>query len=81
MKEDMIDKIESLKTQRGGWTKESLASLGVPWPPPKGWKERLIMQSGQCKHTWYMREHGITCTKCLIIWDKSMDTDSESLDS
>jgi hypothetical protein len=81
MKEDMIKKIESLKTEKGGWTKASLASLGVPWPPPQGWKERLIMQAGQCNHKWYMREAGITCVNCLIIWDKSMDTDSESLDS
>ena len=34
-----------------------------------------------CKHTWYMREPGIQCIKCLIVWDKSMDTNSESLDS
>ena len=34
-----------------------------------------------CKHKWYMREAGITCIHCLIIWDKSMETDSESLDS
>ena len=27
----------------------------------------------KCDHTWYMREEGIQCTKCLIIWDKSMD--------
>jgi hypothetical protein len=24
---------------------------------------------GSCNHTWYMRENGITCTKCLILWD------------
>jgi broad specificity polyphosphatase/5'/3'-nucleotidase SurE len=33
--------VESLKTSNGGWTKESLALLGVPWPPPRGWKKRL----------------------------------------
>ena len=27
----------------------------------------------ECSHTWYMREAGIQCTKCLIIWDKNMD--------
>jgi hypothetical protein len=21
----------------------------------------------ECQHTWYMRENGITCTKCLIV--------------
>jgi hypothetical protein len=23
----------------------------------------------ECKHTWYMRELGIQCTKCLVIWE------------
>lgn len=73
IKEDMVAKIESLKTERGGWTKASLRSLGVEWPPPKGWKERLIMEAGQCQHTWYMRDAGITCTKCGLIWEKEMD--------
>jgi hypothetical protein len=27
----------------------------------------------QCSHTWYMRQLGIQCTKCLIIWEKWMD--------
>jgi hypothetical protein len=22
-----------------------------------------------CDHTWYMRENGIQCTKCLTIWE------------
>jgi len=26
-----------------------------------------------CGHTWYMRELGIQCTKCLILWNRSMD--------
>jgi len=34
--------IEQLKTAAGGWTKESLALMGVDWPPQKGWKERII---------------------------------------
>ena len=25
-----------------------------------------------CSHTWYMREKGITCTKCLVVWDRGM---------
>jgi hypothetical protein len=27
----------------------------------------------ECKHTWYMREDGIQCTKCLILWEKDME--------
>lgn len=25
-----------------------------------------------CEHTWYMRDNGIQCTKCLIIWERDM---------
>jgi hypothetical protein len=34
--------IEMAKTAQGGWTREQLAAWGVPWPPPKGWKQSLI---------------------------------------
>ena len=34
--------IERLKTKNGGWTKSTLKLLGVPWPPPKGWKNKLL---------------------------------------
>lgn len=23
----------------------------------------------ECQHTWYMREPGIQCTKCLVVWE------------
>jgi len=23
----------------------------------------------ECSHTWYMRELGIQCTKCLVMWE------------
>ena len=36
------DKIESARTKNGGWTKETLQSLGVAWPPKKGWKKELV---------------------------------------
>ena len=28
----------------------------------------------ECSHTWYMRQAGIQCTKCLVVWEKEMDT-------
>jgi hypothetical protein len=28
----------------------------------------------ECSHTWYMREEGIQCTKCLVIWDNDERT-------
>jgi hypothetical protein len=37
----IAEKIANLKTPRDGWTKESLAKLGVAWPPAKGWKKKL----------------------------------------
>lgn len=34
--------IEAAMTPSGGWTRDQLAAWGVPWPPPKGWKRRLL---------------------------------------
>jgi hypothetical protein len=28
----------------------------------------------ECQHTWYMREEGIQCTKCLVIWESDERT-------
>jgi hypothetical protein len=39
--------IEAAKTVRGGWTRAQLAVWGVPWPPPKGWKKKLIEKTRQ----------------------------------
>ena len=36
--------IEAAKTVRGGWTRETLARWGVPWPPPKGWRTKLTTE-------------------------------------
>lgn len=33
--------IEAARTPRGGWTRETLAGWGVPWPPPRGWLKAL----------------------------------------
>lgn len=34
--------IEAAKTERGGWTKSTLAAWGIAWPPPRGWKDALL---------------------------------------
>lgn len=34
--------IMAARTPKGSWTRATLASWGVPWPPPEGWKQRLI---------------------------------------
>lgn len=33
--------VEAARTRRGGWTRETLAEWGVPWPPPAGWRQQL----------------------------------------
>ncbi|MGP3948563.1 TnsA endonuclease N-terminal domain-containing protein [Streptomyces sp. 7N604] len=38
------DDIEVARTPAGGWPRDQLAVWGVPWPPPKGWKKKLIDQ-------------------------------------
>lgn len=38
--------LESLRTPNGGYTQETLARLGVSWPPPKGWKKALTRPGG-----------------------------------
>lgn len=35
------EEIEAARTPAGGWTRDTLASWGVGWPPPKGWKKEL----------------------------------------
>ncbi len=36
------DEVAALEISRGGYTRASLESIGVAWPPPKGWKKRHI---------------------------------------
>lgn len=33
--------IENCRSVRGGWSQATLAAWGVPWPPPKGWRQDL----------------------------------------
>jgi hypothetical protein len=35
------EEVMALRTPAGSWTKKTLASWGVPWPPPKGWRVKL----------------------------------------
>lgn len=36
------EEIDGARTAGGSWTRATLAEWGVSWPPPKGWKERLL---------------------------------------
>lgn len=49
--------IESLKTPAGGFTKATLASLGVAWPPPKGWRYKLEVYEPRKRHTIKDEDH------------------------
>jgi hypothetical protein len=49
--------IELNKTAKGGWTRITLESWGVPWPPRKGWKKELEEKfrkssSEEISHNW-----------------------------
>lgn len=41
-KERTRETIEAARSENGGWSRDQLAAWGVPWPPPKGWKQKLI---------------------------------------
>lgn len=34
--------LEAMRSPAGGFTKETLRNLGIPWPPPKGWRSALL---------------------------------------
>ena len=36
------EQILACRTERGGFTRATLAAWGVPWPPPKGWQKALM---------------------------------------
>jgi hypothetical protein len=36
------EQIEAGRSAKGGWTRKKLAAWGVPWPPPHGWRWRLV---------------------------------------
>lgn len=36
------EQINAGKSEKGGWTRETLAGWGIGWPPPRGWKDALL---------------------------------------
>jgi hypothetical protein len=36
------EEIEAARSPQGGWSRAQLAKWGVPWPPPKGWRNALL---------------------------------------
>ncbi len=41
-----LDEIMAKRTPAGGWTWAQFRAWGVPVPPPKGWKQKLIAGVG-----------------------------------
>lgn len=41
MKTPSPNEVLKKQTKKGGWTKKTLMSWGVPWPPPKHWRRDL----------------------------------------
>lgn len=35
------DEVAAAQSGVGGWNRETLATWGVSWPPPKGWRQEL----------------------------------------
>ena len=34
--------IRAAMSPKGGWKRATLEKWGVPWPPPKGWRDKLV---------------------------------------
>jgi hypothetical protein len=39
---DTEREIARRQTKGGGWTRKTFKEWGLPWPPPKGWKQDLV---------------------------------------
>ena len=38
------DELDAARTAGGGWDRDRLASWGVPWPPPRRWRQDLLQR-------------------------------------
>jgi hypothetical protein len=43
------EQVEAAMTARGGFSRQSLAKMGVPFPPPKGWRKAITERPVTCK--------------------------------
>jgi hypothetical protein len=37
--------VEAAMTPKGGFSRASLTKLGVPWPPPQGWRKAITLRN------------------------------------
>jgi hypothetical protein len=40
----MQEQVEDARTAKGGFSQASMKKLGVPWPPPKGWRKAITLK-------------------------------------
>lgn len=40
-----FDLLERLKSPKGGYSRASLNIMGISWPPPRGWRKKLIAEA------------------------------------
>ena len=60
--------IDLARSKKGAWTRETLASWGVPWPPPKGWRKALLEGKPiPIREKAYNDKSGATCSKTIIL--------------
>lgn len=72
------EEIMAARSAAGGWTRETLASWGVPWRPPGGWKVAITTEpsaprrpdaGGADGQPWIRSPHGMALrAKCLRAW-------------
>ena len=62
--------IMAAQTEKGGFLRSTLVGWGVPWPPPKGWKDSLINGTKMPEIT--RRIFSLKCPRCAYAWSAPM---------
>lgn len=79
--------IWDFRTPRGGWKASQLRYIGVPWPPPKGWRQRaigrLISEEAKAKFESFAVPQGVQSDlflDCLDDWSRNHGKGRKSSD-
>jgi hypothetical protein len=51
------EQVENAMTPRGGFSRRSLDALGVPWPPPKGWRKAITVRQANQRQEGHNAGH------------------------
>lgn len=55
MRKLTVQEAHQLKTSVRGFNKTKLAELGIPWPPPHGWRRKLLLEAREKPLSIYER--------------------------